>query len=82
LPTPEVTKGRRKLHSKKIHKVYSPNLSTVIKSRMIMWAGNVYTNEIKNGNRSLVEKPEEKNHSEDLGVHKRIILKCILVKQI
>lgn len=47
-----------------------------------MWAGNVYTNEIKNGNRSLVEKPEEKNHSEDLGVHKRIILKCILVKQI
>jgi hypothetical protein len=37
----EVTGGWRKLHNEELHNVYpSPSIITIIKSRMIAWAGH------------------------------------------
>jgi hypothetical protein len=34
--------GRRRLHDEELHNLYSsPNITTVIKSRMMKWAGHV-----------------------------------------
>jgi hypothetical protein len=35
----------------------------------------------ENAYKILVERPEKRGHSKDLGIDKRIILKCILQKQ-
>jgi hypothetical protein len=38
----EVTGGWRKLHNDKLHNLYSsPNIITMIKSRMVRWAGHI-----------------------------------------
>jgi hypothetical protein len=36
----EVTDDKRKLHTEKLHDLYSPNITRVIKSRRMRWAGH------------------------------------------
>jgi hypothetical protein len=56
----EVTGHWRKLHNKELHNLYSsPNIITMIKSRMVIWAGHVARmGEKRNAYRILVGKPE------------------------
>jgi hypothetical protein len=54
--------GWRKLHNEKLHDLYtSPSIIRIIKSRKMLWAGNVARMAGKrNAYRLLVGKPEEK----------------------
>jgi hypothetical protein len=56
----EVTGGRRKLHDEGLHNLYpSPNVTGVIKSRRICWAGHVvYVEEQRSAYEIFVGKPE------------------------
>jgi hypothetical protein len=58
----EVTGGWRKLHNEELHSLYSsPNIIGMIKSRGMIWVGNVARMEEKrNAYRILVGKPEGK----------------------
>jgi hypothetical protein len=59
----------------------SPDISRTIKSRRIRWVGHVVCiGELRNEQNVLVTKREVRDHSEDLSVDGRIILKRILVK--
>jgi hypothetical protein len=57
-----VTGGWRKLHNEEIHNLYSsPNIIRIIKSRRMMWAGQVgRMGEKRNVYRLLEGKPEGK----------------------
>jgi hypothetical protein len=60
---------------------YSPNITGMIKSRGIKWAGNVAgMGEMRNVSKFWLESLRGRDQSEDLGVGWRIILKCILRK--
>jgi hypothetical protein len=51
----------------------------MIKSRRMVWAGHVSgMGKMRNGYKILVEKPERRDHSEDLGVDGKTTLKSIL----
>jgi len=65
----------RKLHSEGLNDLYSsPNIVRVIKLRRMRWAGHVARmGESRGVYRVLVGKPE-KEHLEDPGVDRRIIL--------
>jgi hypothetical protein len=78
----EVTGGRRKLNHEELHSLYySPNVIRIIKSRRMRLAGHVACmGEMRNAYKILVESLKETDHSEDLGVDGRIILKQILLK--
>jgi hypothetical protein len=56
----EVTGEWRRLHSKELHVLYSlPNITRVIKSRRLRWAGHVARiGERRGAYRALVGKPE------------------------
>jgi hypothetical protein len=58
----EVTGKRRKLHSEKLHNLYSsPNIIKQIKSRRMRWVGHVARiGEERKVYKVLVVKPEEK----------------------
>jgi len=58
-----VTRKWRKLHNEELHDLYSsPNISRVIKSRRMRWAGDVARMGERRGlYRVLVGKPEEKS---------------------
>jgi hypothetical protein len=72
----KIVGGWRKLHSEELHNFYSsPNISRMIKSRGMRWAGHVAHMETRNAYRILVGKPEGKRPLEDLNVGGRIILK-------
>jgi hypothetical protein len=71
----------RKQH-KEFHNLHSPpNIFRTIKSRMMGWTGHVARmQEIKISTRLFFEKQKGRDHSEDLGVDGRIILRWILGK--
>jgi hypothetical protein len=75
----EVTGECRRLHNKELYALYSsPNIIRVIKSRRLRWAGHVARmGKRRDAYRALVGKPEGRNHLEDPGIDRRIILKWI-----
>jgi len=75
----EVTGSWRKVHDEKIHNLCSvPNIMMFIKSRTLRWAGDVpRMEELRNAYRTVVGNLKGKDHSEDLGVDWRLILKWI-----
>jgi hypothetical protein len=66
----EVTGGRRKLHKKELHDLYSsPGIIRIIKSRRMRWVGYAARmGEKRNAYRLLVGKPEGKKPREYQGV--------------
>jgi hypothetical protein len=68
----EVTGDWRKLHNEELHILYSsPNITRMIKSRMVRWAGHVARmGEKRNAYRSLVEIQKEGDHQEYLDIGK------------
>jgi hypothetical protein len=53
----------------------------MIKPRRMPWAGHVaHIKKMRNAYKILVEKPEGKDHLEDLGVDNKITLEWILGK--
>jgi hypothetical protein len=60
---------------------WSPDTIRIITSRNMSWEGRVERMGTRNTNTILVGKPERREHSEDLGVNGRTILKWILNKQ-
>jgi hypothetical protein len=78
----QVTGGWTKLCNEELHDLCcAPDISRVIKSGRMIWAGHVYSMEgKKNTYRVLVGKHEGRRPLEDLAVHGRIILKWILKK--
>jgi hypothetical protein len=66
----EVTGEWRKLHNEELYNLYfSPNFSSVIRSRRIRWAGHVARmGERRSANRVLVGNLRERDHLKDLGV--------------
>jgi hypothetical protein len=65
----EVIGRVRKSHNEELHDLYcSPNLTWMIKSRKMRWAGHVACmGDKRDAWRVLVIKPEEK-HFEDIGI--------------
>jgi hypothetical protein len=66
----EVTGERRRLHNEELYALYSsPNITLVIKSRRMRWAGHVARmGDRRDANRVLVGRPEEGDHLEDPGL--------------
>jgi hypothetical protein len=67
----------RKLHNEELHNLYSsPGIIRMIKSRTMRWAGHVERMR-RRGTRMGFwwESHEEKDHYEDIGVGRRIMLK-------
>jgi hypothetical protein len=66
----EVSGGLRRLHTEELHNQYaSPNVITVIKSRIMRWTGHVaYMGEMRNSCKVFVGKPEGKRQ---LGIPRR-----------
>jgi len=59
----------------------SPNIIGVMESKRMEWVGLVERlEEMRNAHSILAGKPEGRDHSEDLGIDKKIILKWILGK--
>jgi hypothetical protein len=60
----EVMGGWRTLHNGELQNLYSSsNIIRIIKSRMIIWAKHiVYTGDIRNAYKILIQKPERKGH--------------------
>jgi hypothetical protein len=78
----EVTGECRKLHNEKVYAVHSsPNVIRMIKSRRMRWAGHVaHMGDRRGTYMILMGRPEGRRSLEDLGVDRRIILKCIFKK--
>jgi len=66
----------RRLHNEELHNLYTSSIITVIKSRRMKWADYVACmGEMRNAYKHLVRE-----HLEDLGIDRRIILEWILGK--
>jgi hypothetical protein len=60
----------------------SPNIVRMMKSKRMIWSGYVARmGEMRNVEQILVGMSETRNHSEDLGVDGRVILKYIKRRQ-
>jgi hypothetical protein len=70
------------VHNEELHNLYySPYIIRMIKSRRMRWVGHVvHMGEMRNAYKILVGKPDGRDHSEDLGIGGRIIIKWILEK--
>jgi hypothetical protein len=66
----EVRGEQRKVHNEELHNLYtSSNIITLLKSRIMRWAGHVARKGQKRKcTRIWWEVPKERNHSEDRGV--------------
>jgi hypothetical protein len=75
----EVTGRLKTLHTEKLHNLYfSTHFTMVIKSRRIIWMGNVVRmREMTISYRILLENPEKKNNLGDRCTDEKIILKWI-----
>jgi hypothetical protein len=63
----EVRAGFRYLHTEELHDLNcTPNISRVVKSRMIWWVGHVACMGKKDVCSVLVGKPEGRRHLEDM----------------
>jgi hypothetical protein len=60
----EVTGGCRKLHNEELNNLFSsPSIISIMKSRMMRWAGHVaQIEEQRNACRILVESQKERDH--------------------
>jgi hypothetical protein len=78
----EITGDWRKLHNEELNDLYSlPNIFWVIKSRRMRWVGYVVcTGERRGAYRVLVGELRERDHLEDLGIDRKIILRWIFRK--
>ena len=78
----EVTGEWRRLHNEELNDLYnSPNITRVIKSKRIRWAGHVARMGEKRGvYRVFVGKPVGRGHLGDPGVDGKIILRWIFRK--
>jgi hypothetical protein len=78
----EVTGEWRRLHNGELYGLdFSPNISRVIKSRRLRWAGRIVRmGERRGADRVLVEKSEGRRPPEDPDIGARIILKWIFKK--
>jgi hypothetical protein len=78
----EVTGGWRKLYDEELHDLYSSpnnNIIGMIKSRSMTWTGHVARmGEIRNKYKFLMGSLKGRNHTEEMGVDGKIILKWIL----
>jgi hypothetical protein len=75
----EVTGTWRRLHNEELNDLYSsPNITRVITSKRMRWAGNLaLMGEWGGAFRVLVGSPKERGQLEDPGLNGRIILKWI-----
>jgi hypothetical protein len=73
----EVAGDWRRLHNEELHNLCpSPSIIRVSKSRRVRWKGHAAcVGEMRNAYKILVGKLEGRDHSEELGVDTRIILK-------
>jgi len=63
--TDEVTEEWRRLHSKKLYNLYSPNIIRVIKSRRMTWVGHVNIEDRGDVHTGFWRgDPRERNHLE------------------
>jgi hypothetical protein len=66
----------KKLHNKKLHKLYSsPNIIRMFKSRMVRWAGQGEGMKV-----ILARKLERKKPLGKIGLNMRMLLEWVLVK--
>jgi hypothetical protein len=74
--------SRRRLHNEELYNFYaSPNIIRVNKSKRMRWAGHVACNGgIKMHTKFWPGNLEERDHSEELGINGKIILKSVLGK--
>jgi hypothetical protein len=77
----DMERGWRKLYNEELHNLYSsPSVMRMIKSRGMRWAGHVARMGRGMHTGFWWEIQKEENHSEDLDVGGRIILKWIFEK--
>ena len=78
----EVAEEWRKLHNEELNDLYcSPNIIRVTKSRRMRWAGHVaHMRERRGVYRVLVGNLRERDHLEDPGLDRKIILRWIFRK--
>jgi len=78
----EVVGVWRKVHNEELHNLCTaPNIVRVVKSRRMRRVGQVARmGEMRNAYKDLAGKPEGEEHSEDLRVYGRMILKWIFGK--
>jgi hypothetical protein len=76
----EIARGWRRLHNEELHNLYaSPNITRVIESRRMRWAGHVARmGDIRNAYNILVGKPERKIPIGKTGVDGKMLLEWIL----
>jgi hypothetical protein len=76
----EVSTGWRRLHNEELHNLYtSPDIFRVIKSMGMRWTRHVERNgEMDMHTKFWMEILKGRDHSQNLGIDGKIILKCIL----
>jgi hypothetical protein len=80
----KVTRDRRKLHNEELHNLYfSPNIIRMTKPKGDGMGGacSAHGGDEKCKKKIWLGSLKERDQSEDLGIHERIILKWILRKQ-
>jgi hypothetical protein len=72
----EVAGVWKRLHNEELHNLYgTPNIIRVIKTRKMRWASHVAClREMINAYKIFDGKPDGRNHSEEIGVGRKIIL--------